>query len=120
MGFAGAADGDDLPAAVLFCPEPPVRARLSALADDDDVGVRRRHLPFAVFEYARGLRDRAAALQGQPLCRPWDLSRLSGAAIDPVHSAGDGGGPVRTVRQSLGADPGLSDLPGAVLHLAAD
>src|SRR6202043_3604128 len=99
---------------------PAVRNRLSALADDDDVGGHRRHLPFAVFEYARGLRDRAAAFSGEPLCRPGDLPRLSGAAIDPVHSAGDGGGPVRTVRQSLGADTGVSDLPGAVLHLAAD
>ena len=40
--------------------------------------------------------------------------------IDPVHSAGDAGLPVRPVRQSGRADPDLSDLPGAVLHLAAD
>jgi hypothetical protein len=58
--------------------------------------------------------------QRQPLCRTRHLSGLSRAAVDPVHSAGDGGGSVRAVRQSAGPDPGVSDLPGAVLHLALD
>src|SRR5258708_3914617 len=76
--------------------------------------------PAAVGEHAGRVCDRAAALSGQSLCGLGDLSRLSGAAVDPVHSAGDRRGPVRPVRQSLGADPGLPDLPGAVLHLAPD
>ena len=53
-------------------------------------------------------------------CRAWNLSRLSRPALDPVHSAGDGSGSVRTVRQPAGPDPGISDLPGAVLDLALD
>lgn len=54
------------------------------------------------------------------VCRPGHLSRLSGAAVDPVHSAGDDGLSARPVRHAAGADPDLSDLPGAVLYLAAD
>jgi multiple sugar transport system permease protein len=48
------------------------------------------------------------------------LPRLSGAALDPVHSAGHRDRAVRPVRLADGADPGVSDLPGAVLHLAPD
>ena len=40
---------------------------------------------------ARRLRHRAAALQGRAVGRRRDLSRLSGAAVDPVHSAVDRG-----------------------------
>src|ERR1700722_15840860 len=123
MGFAGAADGDDLSAAVLLRGDPAVsvlldgghviqaecrtaqlqgpqsvldlvadarahqaslvRNRLSALADDDDVCRDRRHLPVAVLQHAGGLRDRTLAFSRQPLCRAWNLSRLSGAAVDP-------------------------------------
>ena len=79
-----------------------------------------RDLPVAVRQRARGLCDPAAALQGQPVCRAGDLPGLSGAALDPVHPAGDHGLPARPVRHAAGADPDLSDLPGAVLHLAAD
>ena len=87
---------------------------------DHDGGGGRRDLPVAVLERARRLRHPAAALQGQPICRPRDLSRLPGAAVDPVHPAGDDDLPARPVRHAAGADPDLSDLPGAVLHLAAD
>ena len=44
-----------------------------------------------VRERARGLCDRAPALQGRAAGRPGDLSRLSGAAVDPVHPAGHDG-----------------------------
>ena len=53
--------------------------------------VRDRAVP--VVEHARRLRHPAAALQGQPVCRPGDLPRLSRAAVDPVHPAGDHGVP---------------------------
>src|SRR4029078_10165849 len=52
------------------------RHGLPSLVDDDDVGRDRRHLHFAAFKHARGLRDRTAALQGQSLRRPWHLSRV--------------------------------------------
>ena len=97
-----------------------VRDRLSALADEHDGGRGRRHLPVDVRQRAGRLCDRAPALQGRAACRPGDLSGLSGAAVDPVHSARHAGLPVRPVRQPAGADPDLSDLPDAVLHLAAD
>ena len=58
--------------------------------------------------------------QGSQYVGLGDLPRLSGAAVDPVHSAGDDDRAARPVRQPDGADPGVSDLPGPVLHLAAD
>ena len=90
------------------------------LAEDDDDGGVRRDLPLPLCQYARGLRDPAVALPGQPVRRPRDLSRLPGAAIDLVHSAGDDGRAAWPVRQPAGADPRLSDLPHSVLHVAAD
>ena len=54
------------------------------------------------------------------LCRARDLPRLSRAAQHPVHSARRDHLQARPVRQRLGAGPDLSDLPRAVLHLAAD
>ncbi len=91
-----------------------------ALADDHDGDRGRLHLPVGVLQRAGRLCDRAPALQGRAACRAGDLSGVSGAAVDPVHSAGHAGLPVRAVRQSGGADPDLPDVPGAVLHLAAD
>ena len=52
--------------------------------------------------------------------RRTDLPRLSGAAVDPVHSARDRRVPVRPVRLAAGADPDLSDHPDPVLDLAVD
>ena len=49
-----------------------------------------------------------------------DLPVLSGAAVDPVHSARHRRVPVRPVRLADGADPDLSDHPDPVLDLAAD
>ena len=49
-----------------------------------------------------------------------DLPVLSGAAVDPVHSARDRRVPVRAVRHPDRADPDLSDHPDPVLDLAAD
>jgi hypothetical protein len=43
----------------------------------------------AVGQRARGLCDPAPALQGLAICRVADLPRLSRAALDPVHPAGD-------------------------------
>src|SRR5690242_11406733 len=99
---------------------PAVKHRLSEMAEDDDVRRHRFDLLVAVRLDFGGLCDRAATLPRQPLCRAWHLSGLSGAAVDPVHPARHRGGSVRPVRQSDGADPGLSNLPGAVLHLAPD
>src|SRR3981081_3342613 len=48
----------DYPADAGAHQAPAVRDRLSALADDDDVGRDRRHLHLIVLQYARGLRDR--------------------------------------------------------------
>src|SRR3981189_2003645 len=101
-------------------PASVVQHRLSALAEDHDVRRGRIDDPVIVRFHARGLRDRAAALPRQPLCRPRDLSGLSGAAVDPVHSPCHRRGAVRPVRQPAGADPGVPDLPGAVLPLALD
>src|SRR3954470_12619630 len=97
-----------------------VQYRLSDLAEDHDVRGDRLNHAVAVRLDACGLCDRAAALQGQPLCGARHLSRLSGAALDPVHSAGYRDRAVRPVRLADGADPGVSNLPGAVLHLAPD
>src|SRR5215212_7591797 len=97
-----------------------VQYRLSDLAQDHDVGGCWFDLPVAVCLDARRLRNRAPALPRQPLCGARHLPRLSGAAVDPVHSAGHRNRAVRPVRLADGADSGLSDLPGAVLHLAAD
>src|SRR5262249_1088948 len=97
-----------------------VRNRLSDLAEDHDAGGNRIDVPVAARLDPRRLRDRAAALPRQPLCGPWHLPRLSGAALDPVHSARHRDRAVRPVRLTDGADPGLSDLPRAVLHLALD
>src|SRR6266702_6532913 len=97
-----------------------VQHLLPALAEDDDVRRDRLDHAVAVRQHARGLCDRTAALPWQSLCGAGDLSRLSGAAVDPVHSARHRRGAVWIVRQSAGADPGLPDLPGAVLHLAPD
>ena len=47
---------------------------------------------------ARGLRHRAAALSRRAVGRRADLPVLSGAALDPVHSAGHRRVPVRPVR----------------------
>jgi len=49
-----------------------------------------------------------------------DLSRLHRPAGDLVHPARVGDHPAALVRQALGAGPNLRDVPGAVLHLAAD
>jgi hypothetical protein len=62
-------------------------------------------------------KDWRSAFQGQPVCGLAILSGVSGAAVDPVHSAG-------TVVVQFGlfdsplARSGVSDLPGAVLHPA--
>ena len=48
------------------------------------------------------------------------FSRLSGAAVDPVHSAILGRVPIRTVRHAVRADHDLSDNPDPLLDLAAD
>src|SRR6185295_1459847 len=99
---------------------PLVQYRLSDLAQDDDVRGDRFDLPVAVRLDAGGLRDRAFALPRQPLRGAGHLPRLSRAALDPVHPAGHRDRAVRPVRLANGADPGVSDLPGAVLHLAPD
>ena len=57
--------------------------------------------------------------RGAPMGRRPDLPVLSGAAVDPVHSARHRGVPVRPVRFAAGADPDLSDHPDPVLDLAA-
>src|SRR5215212_2322758 len=90
-----------------------VQYRLSDLAQNHDVRGDRFDLPVAVCEYAGRLRHRAAALPRQSLCGPGHLPRLSGAALDPVHSAGHRDRAVRPVRLADGANTGLSDLPGA-------
>src|SRR5262245_16742812 len=52
--------------------------------------------------------------------RRGDLSRLSGAAVAPGHSAVLGRVPIRTVRHAVRSDPDLSDNPDSVFDLAAD
>src|SRR6187551_2781447 len=118
MGFQGAADDDDLSAAVLLRADPAVSVlldgdhvvqaergiaqlqgpqsvldfvadarayqasavqhRLSELAMDDNDRGGLRHVPVAVRLDARRLRDRAAALSWQPLCRARHLYGVSG------------------------------------------
>ena len=68
----------------------------------------------------RRLCHRAAALLRLAPGRPGDLPRLSRAALDPVHPARGDGVQARPLRHALRADPHLSDLPRALLHLAAD
>ena len=108
--------------------QPDARAHLQAAVPDrvpevaghDHERCSRLDRTVAVFQRAGRLRDPAAALPGQPVCRSWHLPRLSGAAVDPVHSAGHHGAPARVVRFADRPDPDLSDLPGSVLDLAAD
>src|SRR6185295_3782608 len=90
---------------------PAVQYGVSDLAEDHDVRGDRFDLPVAVRLDARGLRDRTLTLPRQPLRGAWHLPSLSGAALDPVHSAGHRDRAVRAVRQPDGADPGVSDLP---------
>src|SRR6266567_8773418 len=94
---------------------PVVQHGVSELVEDHDVRGGLFDLPVAVCEHAGRLRDRALTLSRQPLCGLGDLSRLPGAAVDPVHPARYRRGAVRPVRQPPGADPGVSNLPGAVL-----
>jgi len=47
-----------------------------------------------------------------------DLPRLSGAAVDSVHSSIGGRVPIRAVRHALCADPHLPDHPHPILDLA--
>src|SRR5215510_12460063 len=52
--------------------------------------------------------------------RRGDLSRLSGAAFDPVHSAVVGRVSIWAVRHTVRIDHDLSDNPDSVLDLAVD
>ena len=58
--------------------------------------------------------------RGAETRRRADLHGLSGAAVDPVHSAGLGDPGLWPVRLAAVADPGLSDAADPVLDLAAD
>ena len=80
----------------------------------------RRHDAFDHRQRAGGLCHRAAAIQGRGHGRCADLFCLSGAALDPVHSAGVGDSGLRPVRFTAVADPRLSDLADSVLDLAVD
>src|SRR4029077_5901730 len=64
--------------------------------------------------------DRAAALPRRAAGRAVDLLRLPGAAVDPLHPPRADRVSPRAFRLGLGTDPHVSDLPRAVLHLAAD
>ena len=98
-----------------------VRDRLSALAGDHHDG-RGRRRPSSRCSPACSppMRSSGCASRARQWVGLGDLPRLSGAAVDPVHPAGDHGVQLRPVRQPAGADPDLSDLPDPVLHLAAD
>ncbi len=79
---------------------PPVRDLLSRLAVEHDRHLGRGDVPVAAGRGPRRLRDRAPALPGRALCRPRDLPRLSGAALDPVHPAGGDGVQARALRHA--------------------
>ena len=72
-----------------------------------------------VLQRLRGLCDRTPAVLRRALCRARHLPRLSRAAQHPVHPARGDHLQAWPVRQRLGADPDLSNLPHSVLHLAA-
>src|ERR1019366_6232419 len=97
-----------------------VRDAVSALALEHDVCRGRRHRAVDLCQHSGGLCHRAPAVQGRRHRRRDDLLFLSGAPLDPVHSAGVRDPGLWPVRLAAVAHSGLSHAADSVLDLALD